>query len=168
MAHTKQVLRCAPEQVRFATSEERTLVGTPQAELPRLVPQSYPTEQSRVCSCPAPARASSAPPVEPAEPDSQSSPHAEETPARPAVESARPSEVLAKLPDNENHLHRFKKLIQTVLKRQAMRSASNPVPVAMVPFKDACLEGTAPSPFGVQLPFVRMILWISCEKLFQN
>ena len=33
LAHRKQVLRCAPEQVRLATSEERTLVGTPQAEL---------------------------------------------------------------------------------------------------------------------------------------
>ena len=31
LAHRKQILRCAPEQIRFATSEERTLLGTPQA-----------------------------------------------------------------------------------------------------------------------------------------
>ena len=79
LAHRKQVLRCAPEQVRFATSEERTLVGTPQAELLGikdlieggafksqqyldLVPQSYPTEQPPGCGSPEPAsRAASVP-----------------------------------------------------------------------------------------------------------
>ena len=33
LAHRKSILRCAPEQVRFATSEERTLIHTPQVEL---------------------------------------------------------------------------------------------------------------------------------------
>lgn len=33
LAHRKSILRCAPEQVRFATSEERTLINTPQVEL---------------------------------------------------------------------------------------------------------------------------------------
>ena len=33
LAHRKQGLRCAPEQVRFATSEERALLQSPQAEL---------------------------------------------------------------------------------------------------------------------------------------
>ena len=33
LAHRKNILRCAPEQVRFATSEERTLIHTPQVEL---------------------------------------------------------------------------------------------------------------------------------------
>ena len=33
IAHRKQVLRCAPEQVRPATSEERALIATPQVEL---------------------------------------------------------------------------------------------------------------------------------------
>ena len=61
--HRRQVFRVAPEQVRFATSEERTLLSTPQAELLGikdlidkgqlkskqfldLLPQSYPPEDS--------------------------------------------------------------------------------------------------------------------------
>eukprot|EP00435_Cladocopium_sp_Y103_P066707 s1366_g29.t1 len=62
LAHRKQILRCAPEQVRFATDEEKTLLGTPQAELlgikdliegcafksqqyVDLIAQSYPTDE---------------------------------------------------------------------------------------------------------------------------
>ena len=82
LAHRKQILRCAPEQVRLATSEERTLVGTPQAELlgikdlieggafksqqyVDLVPQAYPTEQVPSVSPPeqAPADATTASPA---------------------------------------------------------------------------------------------------------
>ena len=33
IAHRRQVLRCAPEQLRAATTEEKTLVQTPEAEL---------------------------------------------------------------------------------------------------------------------------------------
>ena len=33
LAHRKQILRCAPEQVRYATTEERTLLETSNAEL---------------------------------------------------------------------------------------------------------------------------------------
>ena len=33
LAHRKNILRCAPEQVRFATSEEKTLLNTPQVDL---------------------------------------------------------------------------------------------------------------------------------------
>lgn len=33
LAHRKSILRCAPEQVRFATSEEKTLLNTPQVDL---------------------------------------------------------------------------------------------------------------------------------------
>eukprot|EP00435_Cladocopium_sp_Y103_P043787 s1055_g12.t1 len=62
--HRKQLLRCAPEQVRPSTDEERQLVNTPQVELLGikslienggmqsknyidLVPQSYPPQQDR-------------------------------------------------------------------------------------------------------------------------
>eukprot|EP00435_Cladocopium_sp_Y103_P054627 s220_g17.t2 len=71
LAHRKQILRCAPEQVRFATTEEKTLLGTPQAELlgikdlieggafksqqyVDLVPQSYPTQIEPDLQAPAP------------------------------------------------------------------------------------------------------------------
>eukprot|EP00435_Cladocopium_sp_Y103_P018812 s3028_g4.t1 len=60
IAHRKQILRCAPEQVRYATAEEKTLLQTPHVELlgikdmieggtfrsqqfTDLVSQSYPT-----------------------------------------------------------------------------------------------------------------------------
>ena len=33
IAHRKHIFRCAPEQVRFATSEEKALLNTPQIEL---------------------------------------------------------------------------------------------------------------------------------------
>ena len=33
MIHKRQVIRCAPEQIRAATSEERELVRAPHAEL---------------------------------------------------------------------------------------------------------------------------------------
>lgn len=33
LAHRKQILRAAPEQVRPATDEEKTVIGTPQVEL---------------------------------------------------------------------------------------------------------------------------------------
>ena len=33
IAHRKQIFRCAPEQLRYATTEERALVSTPEAEL---------------------------------------------------------------------------------------------------------------------------------------
>eukprot|EP00435_Cladocopium_sp_Y103_P073746 s182_g45.t1 len=60
LLHRRQVIRCAPEQIRPATSEEKQLLGTPQAEMLGikdmiekgnirsqqfldLLPQSYPT-----------------------------------------------------------------------------------------------------------------------------
>ena len=63
LLHRRQVLRCAPEQIRPATSEEKTVLGTPQAEMLGikdlieqgnirsqqfldLLPQSYPPEES--------------------------------------------------------------------------------------------------------------------------
>ena len=33
VAHRRQILRCAPEQVRYATTEERTVVESPESEL---------------------------------------------------------------------------------------------------------------------------------------
>ena len=33
IAHRKHIFRCAPEQVRFATSEEKALLNTPQVDL---------------------------------------------------------------------------------------------------------------------------------------
>ena len=33
IAHRKHILRCAPEQIRYATSEEKSLLSTPQVEL---------------------------------------------------------------------------------------------------------------------------------------
>ena len=33
VAHRRQIIRCAPEQLRPATTEERTLISSPQAEL---------------------------------------------------------------------------------------------------------------------------------------
>ncbi len=33
LAHRRQILRCAPEQIRYATTEERTLIGSPKVEL---------------------------------------------------------------------------------------------------------------------------------------
>ena len=63
VVHKRQVIRCAPEQIRAATSEERELVRAPHAELlglkhafeagqiasrqyVDLIPQGYPTEES--------------------------------------------------------------------------------------------------------------------------
>ena len=63
LMHRRQVIRAAPEQVRLATSEERTVIAAPQAELlgikdlidkgqlksqqfVDLVPESYPTEET--------------------------------------------------------------------------------------------------------------------------
>eukprot|EP00435_Cladocopium_sp_Y103_P060490 s2072_g22.t1 len=65
VVHKRQVIRCAPEQIRAATSEERELVRAPHAELlglkhafeagqiasrqyVDLIPQGYPTEGSPV------------------------------------------------------------------------------------------------------------------------
>lgn len=61
LAHRRQILRCAPEQIRYATTEERTLINSPKVELlglkdmleggtfrgqqfVDLVPSHYPTE----------------------------------------------------------------------------------------------------------------------------
>ena len=63
IAHRKQIFRCAPEQIRSATTEERALIESPQAELlgirdlleggtfksnqfVDLVPSHYPTQES--------------------------------------------------------------------------------------------------------------------------
>ena len=63
LLHRRQVLRCAPEQIRPATTEEKTVLGTPHAEMLGikdlieqgnirsqqfldLLPQSYPPEES--------------------------------------------------------------------------------------------------------------------------
>lgn len=63
--HRRQVLRCAPEQLRLATNEEKTLLASPQAELLGikdlidsgnlrskqyidLLPQSYPPQEGPV------------------------------------------------------------------------------------------------------------------------
>jgi hypothetical protein len=109
LAHRKQVLRCAPEQVRFATSEERTLVGTPQAELlgikdlieggafksqqyVDLVPQSYPTEQSPVHSPPEPINKAASVPIGPTPESVQSEPEPAAVPTKKPVESTTQSE----------------------------------------------------------------------------
>ena len=63
LAHRRQILRCAPEQIRYATTEERTLISSPKVELlgvkdmleggtfrgqqfVDLVPSHYPTQES--------------------------------------------------------------------------------------------------------------------------
>ena len=104
--HRRQLIRCAPEQIRASTEEEQTLVQTPQVELLGikqmieqdslqsksyidLLPQSYPPSSD---AGPAESEMAASPPrrTEP-DPPVQSEPRRElETP--PPLSAARPSE----------------------------------------------------------------------------
>eukprot|EP00434_Breviolum_minutum_P035842 symbB.v1.2.031741.t1/scaffold3487.1/size55659/4 len=118
LIHRKTVLRCAPEQVRPATSEEKVVANTPESELlgikdmieggalksrqyVDLTPHAYPTEGSHVD-----VEMPLANPETPAE-ASSSNQQSDELPAEPAVnpsaaspDASEPARLSASLPED--------------------------------------------------------------------
>lgn len=126
--HRRQILRAAPEQVRFATSEERTVLATPQAELLGikdlidkgqlqskqfldLVSQSYPNTEGGAPDAPA----QDEPP--PADVPGSVTP----TPPGVSPESAEPQVV------SESQVREDASISQSQAEPQAMPSSSNGV-----------------------------------------
>ena len=120
--HRRQVFRVAPEQVRFATSEERTLLSTPQAELlgikdlidkgqlkskqfVDLLPQSYPPEDSLTSPADLTADAGAEPSVQPSV-EAPEVPRIQDAAMPPLVESAEvPAENTPRIIENAESSH---------------------------------------------------------------